>query len=367
MKTNQANARSLRIVPELRAVHIERYFETTPAKMIYFKRNYDLEGTTVPPGIEQKNLRDLASLFWNSTAQILEIPEPLWVRFLPTSAVIAFLFKTTGALRSRPRLIATYAMENNDLAKLIGGRRHVPRGVSKAFSLCVGAYMRIFVDRIAFASRGSSDLYTSLPFVRFIDHVTIEELPSPRAEQRDEETRPAAVFVGALEERKGIIPLTDAWEHVEATVPGAVLTIVGPGLLAPRVEQWAHARPSSRRYTGQLAWSEVLEFLPTNRVLVAPSIPEGRWREQIGLPIKEGLSFGLTVVTTQQTGLANWLEDRGHTVIPIDNDPQQFNHLLADALINALDVPLPRVEVRASLPAREGRYEADAWMHRSAQ
>lgn len=361
-----AEPSSIRLVPELRAVHVERYYETTPALMLYFTRNYDLHGFDVPAEIRQVTLGQALRIFWMSKATILEMPEPLWVRFLPKGVAIAAGFKLTGLLRGHRRLVATYAMENNSLACLIGGRHRVPVVIVRLFALSLGIYMRLFIDRIGFASRGSEMLYRSLPFVKAIPFRVIEELPSALPSAETSVKREGAIFVGILEARKGVVELLEAWRLVERERPDAVLTIVGPGSLEPLVTKWASESPGSRQYLGQLQRTSILELLLDNRVLVAPSLPSGRWREQIGLPIKEALSRGLTVVTSRQTGLADWLAAHGHHVVEIRNGVLPVA-ALASATAQALAHPLDRRVVREELPTVQGRYASDAWLHENSQ
>ena len=358
--------RSIRLVPELRAVHLERYARTTPALMLYFDENYDLAGVPVPPEIRKVRLQSLVSVFWSSKAVVLEMPEPLWVRFLTTGAAIAVLFKMTGAVRGRRRLIGTYAMENNSLSRLIGGRRRVPEPVVRVFAVGLGLYMRAFIDRLAFASSGAERLYMALPFVSAIEHRTVEELPSALAADDDSVTTGSALFVGVLEPRKGVRELFAAWEQVERIHERVMLSIVGPGPLAREVEAWVAQRPSSRCYLGQRPRTEVVERLRRTQLLVAPSIPYGRWREQIGLPIKEALSVGVTVVTSRQTGLVDWLEQHGHRVVDLSVSDAGVD-ALASAVSEALTSPLDRATVRASLPEVEGRIDSDAWLHRGTR
>ncbi|TDX78338.1 glycosyl transferase family 1 [Rathayibacter sp. PhB151] len=333
--------------------------------MLYFEENYDLAGIPLPAEIRQVRLRSLVAEFWSSKAEILEMPEPLWVRFLPRGAAIAVLFKATGAVRRRRRLIGTYAMENNSLPRLIGGEGRVPAPIVRIFALGLGLYMRLFVDRIAFASTGAEHLYTALPFVGGIDRKLVEELPSALAAEDTAVDAGSALFVGVLEPRKGVRELMSAWEQVERSEQRATLTLVGPGPLAEEVRDWVAQRPSSRCYLGQRPRQEVLALLRKSQLLVAPSIPYGRWREQIGLPIKEALSVGVTVVTTRQTGLVDWLEEHGHLIV----DPPAGRagiDALAAAITRAFAAPLGRTTVRASLPEVEGRVVSDLWLHRAA-
>ncbi|MFJ4295329.1 glycosyltransferase family 4 protein [Curtobacterium sp. NPDC089689] len=348
---------SIRVVPELRAAHVERHRAGAPAELLYLDTNYDLAGTGLAEGIRRTTMIGALGRFVSTAATTLEVPEPLWMRFWPKHVLLAVGFKVTGAIRGRRRRVVTYAMENNDLGTLVGGRRAVPSWVVNVVGLLVGAVARLTLDRIRFATPAARAAYDRLPFICNVEHSVGLELPSPSPAPRPAEPG-SCVFLGVLEARKGVEVLATAWETVEAHRPDASLSIIGPGPQHERLRRWASQRPASRRVLGRLPHHVANEELSRASVLVAPSVPDGRWREQVGLPVKEALAAGLTVVTTDQTGLAPWLAQHGHRVVQ-PGDPA----LLADALVAALDAPLPREVVRGDLPEQDGRLVADAWLH----
>ncbi|MGN6409347.1 MAG: hypothetical protein ACTHMH_13430, partial [Curtobacterium sp.] len=143
-----ARVDSMRIVPELRAAHIERHRLGTPAELLYLDTNYDLAGTELAPGIERVTVSGALRRFLTTTATTLEVPEPLWMRFWPKHALLAAGFHAAGLLRRRAHRVVTYAMENNDLATLVGGRRRVPGVLVRLVALLVGAVARLTIDRI---------------------------------------------------------------------------------------------------------------------------------------------------------------------------------------------------------------------------
>jgi len=354
----------MRIVPELRAVHIERHRLGTPAELLYLDTNYDLAGTALADGIRRVSLVGALRRFATTPATTLEVPEPLWMRFWPKHFALVVGFKSAGALRGRQHRVVTYAMENNTLAALVGGRHSAPAWIVRIVATLIGITARASIDRICFASATARDTYAQLPFVSAIEHTIIPELP--RATPTPTLPTPCTcVFVGAMEDRKGVHELMDAWPAVETMVPDARLIMVGPGPLHTEATAWAASSPESRHVAGRLPHSETTTLLQTGSVLVAPSKPDGRWKEQIGLPIKEALAAGLTVITTDQTGLAPWLTEHGHTVLPLAQDT--FRDHLATAIADALRAPLDRDQVRAALPVRDGRLSADIWLHTSQE
>ncbi|MFB0833901.1 glycosyltransferase [Arthrobacter halodurans] len=384
----------IRIIPELRAAHVERNPSLTPARTLYFGRMYDLAGEP-PATFERVRLAPAAWLLLRSDASVLEVPEPLWLRFLPRTAVLVAAWRLGGALaevrggalggtrggRRGGRHVVTYAIENNDPRLLL--RTGIPgRAAAGALAWLIGWWTARNIDRIAYGSAGARAAYAALPGADRVPARTLPELPAPRAAVAPRAAAapsasaaprsapcgagaaPRAVFVGDLSARKGVPELLAAWERVEPLLLGARLDVVGGGALAADVAAWAAAAPRSRRFRGLLPHDEALRVLGESTVLVAPSRRHGRWREQIGLPITEALALGLTVVTTDETGLADWLRAAGHGVLPSDPpggpaDPGA----LADAVVRALREPLPRDRVLGSLPGADARAAADRWLH----
>jgi len=165
------------------------------------------------------------------------------------------------------------------------------------------------------------------------------------------------LFLGDLSQRKGFDSVLAAWTKVRNRAPDAVLTVVGRGALLD--EARAAARADDRiRVIADPPRDVVHAELRRASVLVLPSRRQGAWREQVGLPIVEGLAHGCTVVTTDETGIADWLLRNGHGVIPAGS----VGELLAPVVAEAVHRPLEPGAVRASLPQQDSRLEADAWL-----
>lgn len=352
----------MRVVPELRSVHIERFFAGRPSALYYLGRNYDLGTQTVPGRIERASLPRLVATLWRSDAEVLETPEPLWMREFPRTAVMGLTWKLSGVLRGRRRRVVSYCMENNDFATLVFGRGRRLPGVVPIGRLAIAAYIRTCVDKLAFASPAARTTYDRI----LRRDVTLERkdfLELPPAEPALPDKRPeSAVFVGAIETRKGVDELQRAWEQVEHERPDAILTVVGTGDGAADLLAWCEQRPVHRRYLGLVSREEAMAEIARSTVLVAPSVPDGRWREQIGLPIKEALARGCQIVTTDQTGLAPWLGEHGHQIVAVE-PRHNFSERIAHSLDIALDAPLEASTVTDSLPQYDQRLAADAWLH----
>ena len=352
--------RSVQVLPELRSVSVDRIRANRDTLTVALGAKWDLDPTTALPGNVVFMSRQ-ACLRWiaRHECDVVELAEPLFMREAPWTLAFAIATKLGSRMRRQRARVVAYAIENNDLEALIGIpwlRRPFVSAAGRAY----GAVVSLVTDRLVFGTEGAAASYHSLGnHGLFADAPRVLALQSagPAAE-RDAGT--SAIFVGELAPRKGVTELLRAWELVEGELPDAKLTLVGGGPLADQVDAWAARSADSRRSPGLLPHPDVISAVRRSTVLVAPSRREGRWREQVGLPIVEGLSAGLTVVTTTETGLADWLHQNGHRVIDAPPRPED----LAKKLIDALRSPLPRDAVQRTLPEVAGRQRAHDILHK---
>lgn len=337
--------RSVRVIPELRAAHLSRH-EWDPAETIlYGGRNPDLGSDSVPSYCLRVSPLTVARAIRRLRPEVVETPEPLWLRALPlTAAAVA----AARGRRTRARVVA-YCIENNDVSALFSARGiTLPQPIVGRF----GRVVRSVYDKLAFGTPGARDAYASLAAVAPNAKQFLELAPpSPPSTEASGDN---VLFVGRLERRKGLFELMQAWEQVETTTESH-LTIVGGGELHDTVRDWVAAAPDRRRLMDQVPHVRMPEIYRAHRVLVAPSVRDGKWREQVGLPIKEALQYGLTIVTTAETGLAEWLQANGHLVITDINQ-------LGGAITDAAKRPLAADSVASSLPHVDGRKQAHDWL-----
>ncbi|SDE19580.1 glycosyltransferase [Nocardioides lianchengensis] len=345
------------VFPELRALQVDMLSASPEITALCLGRKWDLGDTPLPPGaIELSTFRALFRL-WSFPPAVLEVPEPLFVRELPRSLLLAAGARLGGLLSGRPVVVVTYAIENNDLQSLVGLPGIRGRWVARAIRPILALLVAIIYGRVIFGSPSAQRAYARVA-PRFASKGTLLlELPAVDGRAHLERGQTVA-FVGELANRKGLPLLMEAWPLVERAVPEARLVIAGAGPLEVDVRDWC-ASWSSRSFLGMVPHDEVPNLLAGARVLAAPSIREGRWREQIGRPISEALAVGVTVVTTTETGLADWLRNEGHVVLSASPSATE----LADGVIRALREPLDPSVVTRSLPSRHGRYSAHDALH----
>jgi glycosyltransferase involved in cell wall biosynthesis len=151
---------------------------------------------------------------------------------------------------------------------------------------------------------------------------------------------PAFLCVGALDERKNVVRLADAFSRLD----DGTLTFAGDGPLRPRLEGRDRVR-----LLGRVPHDEIPRLLAECRVLAQPSLVE-----PLGQALLEAMSCGRSVVATRIGGPPEFVPpEAGVLVDPLDVDA------LARALEQAAALPSP------NQAARDATAEHD--VHRQAE
>jgi len=135
---------------------------------------------------------------------------------------------------------------------------------------------------------------------------------------------PVVVCAARLVARKGQDMLVRAWPTVLASVPGAVLLVVGDGSARRTVERLVarHGVGDSVVLTGPVPWAEVPPYVDAGDVFAMPSRTRLLGLEPEGLPLAffEGAATGLPVVVGRSGGAPDAIEEgvTGYTVDPRD-------------------------------------------------
>lgn len=351
-----------RLYEVVRTAHLERARELAPASIVYRRRRYDFD-PSVAPGVELVQAEPMAAarLLVRSGVTALEVNEPLQLSSAIATLSTLLALDLRGRLRGTRPLVVTYAIENLDPMSARPARLR-SRLKLRAQRWAAGRVWRR-LDRIVYGTTGARDLHARvLPLRPDLESTVIEALPAPMPARSEVVRDPLQiVFLGALVGRKGFPLLVDAWSTVLQREPRACLVILGSGELEPAAAALSDRHPSVTFHRDP-ARSVIFDTLAASRTLVLPSQPRPDWREQVGLPIVEGLAAGCLVVTTTETGIAGWLDEHGHRVV----EPGDDAVALAEAILATIASTRTPEDVLADLPARDGRLAADTWLFRDA-
>ncbi|MCR2817869.1 glycosyltransferase family 4 protein [Microbacterium sp. zg.Y1090] len=351
----------MQIYEVVRTAHLERAVELGEGVTILYRgRRYDFDAD-VARGVDVLRRGLLASTRHALThrVDVIEVNEPLVVR----AATRSLAFIVAARLRARvvgdPRPVAVaYAIGNMPTAQML---RNLPlkAGARHRLQRLLAPAVWRALDRVAFGTSQAAQLYgEELSGRRDPETELIEALPTRDPEATGDPRPETLAFVGDLSERKGFPALLAAWPAVRASVPGARLVIVGRGAGEDDARRLADADPQVSLLIDPPR-EEIYRALRGAKVLTLPSRRRPLWREQVGLPIAEALAQGCAVVTTDETGIARWLRDHGHHVVP----EEAVERELSAELVAALTSRRTPEDVWSDLPSRDGRESARAWMY----
>lgn len=345
-----------RLYETIRTAHLERAHLLEPTAIVYRRRRYDFDEAAAS-GLQlvQASALRAAMLLARSRVRTLEINEPLQLSSAPATA-LALAALAVSRLVGRPRTtLVAYAIENAD-PRATRPRRLRSRA-RRTMELALARRVWARLDRIVFGTEAARETYASVlpPHRRPLAAELVPALPAALPDAAGAAKEPdTLVYLGALVDRKGFPLVAAAWGAVRAARPAARLVILGSGAHEDLAERLASEDPSVT-FLCDPARGIIRDTLLRSAVLTLPSQPRDDWREQVGLPIVEGLAAGCVVVTTTETGIAGWLSSHGHRTLGVPTLPAE----LADALVSALDDPRSAADVVSALPPVDGRLAAD--------
>lgn len=353
-----------RVYDSIRTAHLERFQVMAHAAIIHKNSRYDYDKSQIPNGMDIRELgrwRTWRALTLESYDAV-ELNEPMMTgRWLDLTGQILAI-RAADFVRRRKTRVTGYCIALTNPAEEISVRFHIPIELALPWTKFVISTLISQYDRLAFGTDGS--LRLTEEFVR-PDKLrrrskVIPALPCPcTCASPDPQSAdvPSVLFLGAFAEHKGVRQLMSAWESVVKADVGVELLLIGKGALADEVEGWAADLPNvAVRVDPPRA--DIHAALRRAKVVVLPSQRVGLWREQVGLPIVEGLAHGCEVVTTDETGLSRWLEKHGHQVVRASAGPGA----LADSILRSMRSRRGKQAVLDALPEIDGRIEADRWL-----
>jgi glycosyltransferase involved in cell wall biosynthesis len=194
--------------------------------------------------------------------------------------------------------------------------------------ICVSHYLRLELETKLPEARGKIEVVSSgVDRERF----AVEAAPFGP---------PGFLCVGALDERKNVVRLADAFVRFgEGT-----LTFAGDGPLRPQLN-----RRAGVRLLGRVPHDEIPRLLAECRVLAQPSLVE-----PLGQALLEAMACGRSVVATRIGGPPEFVPpEAGVLVDPLDVDA------LARGLAQAAALPCPNEAAREATAEHDVRRQAE--------
>lgn len=347
----------LRLYESVRTAHVELLAAMVPGVLLYRETMYDWHIGAVPPvPVHQASRLGVVRAILRTRARFVEINEPLMIRAWPSLLCQAGALWVARRVLRRPITVTTYAIENNPPIPAVASVTRLPERVVAWPTTAVVRLLCRSVDRMAFGTPDAEANYRRIAGASLPRHVTsVLELPM-RCATCALTKEDVVLALGEFSERKGTPRVMAMWEALPPR-HGLHLTMIGTGPLTDVVLDWAADRRDVRVLVDPPR-AAIHAELARASTLVLLSRSSARWREQIGLPLMEGLAHGCDVVTTSDTGYAEWLVAHGHQVV--DGDAPR---VVADAVARPTGSAERVDAVLHSLPHADSRVTIDRWLH----
>jgi glycosyltransferase involved in cell wall biosynthesis len=254
-------------------------------------------------------------------------PDVVYAHFLVPSGLIAAL--AGGA----PLVVTAHGRDVRNVGAIPGVAAATRLVVRRAASvICVSGYLRRELETKLPEARGKVEVVSSgVDRERF---AVTEPPPNP------EQSPPGFLCVGALDERKNVVRLADAF----ARLGEGTLTFAGDGPLRAVLEGRERVR-----LLGPVPHDEIPRLLGENRVLAQPSLVE-----PLGQALLEAMACGRSVVATRIGGPPEFVPpEAGVLVDPLDLDA------LARGLEQAAALPCPNAAAREATAEHDIRRQAE--------
>ncbi len=227
--------------------------------------------------------------------------------------------------------------------------RHPLMRLWKRFMALLEARTYQLADRVVCVSRDTAELVITRFGQSPSKVVTVENClddPGSRVLPRSSDGK-TVLFVGRLEERKGIWVLLSAFEEIKKSSPATRLRIIGQNLLGSTLRRYIRSKglEGSIDIMGYVYEPLLLRELAATTVLVVPSLIEG-----FGLIAAESMLKGTAVIVSDCPGLKTLIENGRTGWVFHSGDPHDLARCITVALTDAK--ARERIEVAAKQEAR---------------
>ncbi|MFH1526680.1 MAG: sugar transferase [Bacteroidota bacterium] len=142
------------------------------------------------------------------------------------------------------------------------------------------------------------------------------------------------LFVGRLEEGKGVRYLLEAFKIVHEKYKDVKLIFIGDGFLKPVIEYFASTNglSSNIEMKGTVENRELPDCFRKAFLTVAPSITTQRWEEQVGRVNLQSMACGTPVVSTLSGAIPEYVPDGKAGILVEERDSDMLAHAILDLL-----------------------------------
>jgi glycosyltransferase involved in cell wall biosynthesis len=133
--------------------------------------------------------------------------------------------------------------------------------------------------------------------------------PNEKIKNQNEKLR-KILFIGRIDEAKGVSYLMGAWNIIKSEFPDVELVLAGSGVLVPMITG------ERVRKLGMVKNTDLPQIINESLFVVLPSVTLPRWEEQVGMTNLQALSCGVPVITTTSGAIPEYVTSEVGILVP---------------------------------------------------
>jgi phosphatidylinositol alpha-mannosyltransferase len=268
----------------------------------------NIGGTVSAMGLNPGRLREVRRLLATERFDVLHVHEPL-------TPVLPWLF----VLSARCPLVATFHVY-----------RERPHPFYRVFWPLLRLLIRRVDHRIAVSRAALSTVQPFFPgeYALLPNGIDVARFAAPAPRPAVFDGKPSVLFLGRLEERKGLPHLIRAMPTVQTAAPGTALIVAGDGPDRADCEALAGALGVEATFVGPVADADKAAYFQAADVYCSPATGG----ESFGVVLLEAMAAGTPVVASAIDGYAGVLGPAGAGLLTPPTDAEALGNAIVRVL-----------------------------------
>lgn len=165
------------------------------------------------------------------------------------------------------------------------------------------------------------------------------------------------IFVGRLEEKKGVKILIDAIKELSLKDLYFNVIIIGNGTLKNSLQKRTseYNLNNSITFTGSLTHEQIVEYMSLSKIFILPSIDLSYDSEGLPTVLLEAMAMGLAIITTDAGGITDVAKNDYNSILIEQNNVKMLSEKIETLINNPSE--LKKLKLNALKTAKEYSYE----------
>ena len=184
---------------------------------------------------------------------------------------------------------------------------------------------------ISQASKNDIIKYYHVPSNRVVTTYPGYEMKFKNQNSKIKMKEPTILFVGKVEEKKGILDLFASFDRVRKMIPDIKLLVAGPAEKEMLKEFQEH---KGVEYLGIIKNRDLPAYFQKSWITVTPSITTANWEEQVGMVNIQSMACGTPVISTYSGAIPEFVPDNLAGILVPEKKIDQLTAAIAKLILD---------------------------------